>query len=363
MAEYKIWQPMKYSTAKDQSILNAALASEDYCIQLKMDGASYVWAKDLDGSVHLYGDKISKKTNAIIDKIDNFEHMKKYAEDNFPLGTQFIVEICAYYDWKTVPPTRYEHSKSTFVTSITGALPKKANERQAQTELCEAYVFDILYWDNESYWDKDFAERLQKAADEIYNMPTADWLSTAITAWDNKQETITKWLADGNEGGVLKLLHSKGKYSAKQGVREIGQTAYRPAGTSYKIKQVDTVDLFIIGIQMPTKEYTGHDGENYPYQDEEGNPVNRLWYFNYANGFVVGAYDDEDKIVEIGTVASGLDDTIREDAAKNPKNWLNKVIEISCMSIDRNTHTIRHPVFKSVRTDREMTDIHIGDQI
>ena len=66
---YRLWQPMKYATAKKKEVLDAALVSDEYGIELKVDGSSYVWSKDLDGSVHLYGDKISKKTGDVIDKI------------------------------------------------------------------------------------------------------------------------------------------------------------------------------------------------------------------------------------------------------------------------------------------------------
>ena len=80
---YRLWQPMKYATAKKKEVLDAALVSDEYGIELKVDGSSYVWSKDLDGSVHLYGDKISKKTGEVIDKIDNMPHMKAFAEEFF----------------------------------------------------------------------------------------------------------------------------------------------------------------------------------------------------------------------------------------------------------------------------------------
>ena len=66
MSEYKIYQPMKYAVARSMDILKEALNDPDYGIELKVDGASYVLAKDMDCSVHLYGDKISKKTGNMI---------------------------------------------------------------------------------------------------------------------------------------------------------------------------------------------------------------------------------------------------------------------------------------------------------
>ena len=69
----------------------------------------------------------------------------------------------------------------------------------------------------------------------------------------------------------------------------------------------------------------------------------------------LGAYKNN-KLVEVCRVASGLTDEIREDMANNPNNYLNQVIEIECMSVDKNAGTVRHPVFKRVRYDKNIED-------
>lgn len=351
---YGIYQPMKYATAKSMDILKEALASEDYAIQLKRDGASYVWAKDANGSVHLYGDKFSRKTGEVIDKIDNVPHLKEFAEKYFPNESAMVVEMCAHYNYTSGQPV--ERTESRYVNGVMLCTPSKATERQLSLGPLEAYAFDLLFWGGEDYASKDFEDR-DKALDEIYkelNMVGGHprWFAKAETIKENKADVIAGWLAAGEEGGVLKLLRSTGRLVAKHHLRSIGETAARPMHVTYKIKQVDTVDVVIMGIEMPTKEYTGKDPENYKYRDEEGNPVNRLWYLGYANAFVIGVYAG-DSLIKIGTVASGLDDATREQAALHPDEFVGAVIEVDCMSIDKAGRSLRHPRLMRFRPDKD----------
>lgn len=355
--KYGIYQPMKYATAKTMDILKEALNSEDYGLQLKRDGASYVWAKDLDGSVHLYGDKISKKTGAVIDKIDNVPHMKAFAEKYFPVGTALLVEMCAKCDYSTGAPI--ERTKSSYVNGIMLCTPQKATARQEKYGWMEAYLFDVLFWSDTDIGSMDCGGRIAhmeaifkglhaeaRAAGDY----TADWFTLAETIYENKDQVITEWIASGEEGGVLKLLYSKGRLSAKHHLRNIGETAARPMHVTYKVKQVDQVDVVVMGIEMPTPTYTGQV-ENAKHFDKDGNPVNRLYALGYANAFVIGAYSG-DTLLRIGTVASGLNDELRKDMADNPDNYVGEVIAVTCMSVDKNGCSLRHPRFTQMRPDK-----------
>ncbi len=351
--EYSILQPMKYATAKSMDILKEALESDDYAIQLKRDGASYVWTKDLDGTVHLYGDKISKKTGEVIDKIANVPHMATYAEKHFPPGTAIIVEICAHCDYSTGTPV--EKTKSQYVNGIMLCTGPRAAARQVNFGPVEAYAFDMLFWSDTDIASMDFEDRdthLNAVFKGLQAEEKADWFTKAETIRENKAEKIAEWLANGEEGGVLKLLRSKGRLSAKHHVRQIGETAARPMHVTYKIKQVDTTDVVITSVQMPSKPYQGKDPENYPYRDEDGNPVNRLWALGYANSFGIGVYDKDGHLYNIGSVASGLDDALREHAAKNPNDYIGQVIEVECMSIDKEGRSLRHPRLMRFRPDK-----------
>lgn len=337
---------MKYAVAKKPEVLQAALESDNYCIQLKKDGSSYALAKDLDGSVHLYKDQISKKTGEVIDKIDNVEHIKDFAQDWLPKGSQILIEIC------------YGQS-STDVNTIMLALPPKANQRQAENGLAHAYIFDILFWEEEPIWKLDFEQRWDKM-DEIWQdwlgHIKPDWLEIATAYREDKGAKIAEWLAAGEEGGVLKMLKSTKKTSAAHHVREIGATAARPMNTCFKIKQVDTVDAVIMNIQMPTSAYTGKDPDSHPYKDSEGKAINRLYALGMANGFVIGAYNNVGTLTQIGTVASGLDDELRLAAAESPDDYIGRVIEVDCMSRDREAKSLRHPRLMKFRPDKSAED-------
>ena len=364
MSNYKIWQPMKYATAKSKDILKDALNDPRYGIELKLDGASYSWTKDEDGSVHLYGDKISKKTGEIIDKIDNVPHLKRFAEKYFPKCSQILVEITCKYNWTE---GKWEpHSNSKFVNSIMLSNPDKAVKRQNETEPCHAYMFDMLYWDGESIYSKDCIDRYNTMK-QLYMAWVSeniaeDWLECTTMYIDNKAELIAEWIANGEEGGVLKLLRSEGRLSAAHAVSEIGETARRPMHTSYKIKQCDTIDVIVMGFEFPEKEYKGKDPENAQYKDEDGNPINRLYALGMINAFKIGLLDKKtNEIVCIGTVASGLNDEIRLNAATNPSAYLSRVIECACMSIDKENHSLRHPRFIRFREDKAAEQCLMGD--
>lgn len=359
--EYGVYQPQKYATAKTMDILKEALNSPDYGIQLKRDGASYTWTKDMDGSVHLYGDRISKKDGKVIDKIDNVPHMKQFAEKYFPVGTALVVEMCAHWDYATSTPV--EKTKSSYVNGIMLCTPTKAAQRQERLGVLEAYMFDVLFWSDTDIASLDCADRITHMeaiyrglkAEAGVDGNTCDWFTVAETIYENKDEVITRWLAEGEEGGVLKLLHSKGRLSAKHHLRKIGETAARPMHVSYKVKQVDQVDVFVTAIVMPDKEYTGQI-ENARFFDTDGNPINRLYALGYANAFAIGAYDDDGCLRHIGTVASGLNDELRKAMADNPDDYIGEVIAVTCMSVDKEGHTLRHPRFTQMRPDKDKKD-------
>ncbi len=350
--DYGVYKLMKYATSKKPEVLKEALESDNYCIQLKRDGASYILAKDADGSVHLYKDSISKKTGTFVDKIDNVPLIKKFAERYFPKESQLLVEIC--YG---------ETSKD--VNTIMLALPQKAISRQADTKPVEAYIFDCLFWNGEPIYAKDFADRWAFIESEWYSWlsyePIPDWLSKAETVYENKTEALSSWLNSGEEGGVLKLLHSTPKLSAAFQLRNIEQSAARPMHVTYKIKQVDTADVVIIGIQLPDSEYKGKDPDNYQYRDENNNPVNRLYALNMINAFEIGAYDSNGNLAKIGTVSSGLTDEIRSEAFYNPEKFIGITIEIEAMSKDNAAHTLRHPRLIHSRPDKPATDCKMED--
>ena len=150
------------------------------------------------------------------------------------------------------------------------------------------------------------------------------------------------------------------------------------ASQMFKWKEhMDSIDLVCIELLNPVMQYTGKELENWNYwycEDLEECvyaeypvaietlinlpnyiPVTKPYYYGWKNAMRLGAYKDGE-LVEVCKVASGLTDEMRQDMADNPYSYIGTVIEIECMSINKKEGTVRHPVFKSIREDKDRYD-------
>jgi ATP-dependent DNA ligase len=250
------------------------------------------------------------------------------------------------------------------------SLPAKAIQRQQENGWVKAYIFDILYYAEEAIYTQDFSIRWDcmtrcfkewVAMSCLFDATFPEFVELAETHHYDKGEHLAEWMARGEEGGVLKMLTSTAKTSAAHHVREIGATAARPMNTTFKIKQVDTVDVVIMDIQLPGTAYTGKDPDNHPYKDADGKAINRLYALNMINAFVIGVYMPTGELRQIGTVASGLDDELRLAAWDDADEYRMKVIEVDCMSIDKVHKTLRHPRLMRFRPDKDHTECTVGN--
>ena len=141
---------------------------------------------------------------------------------------------------------------------------------------------------------------------------------------------------------------------------------------------MDSIDLVCMGFCDPTKEYTGKEIETWPYwvkttgeveelsmsckYGEEGwQPVTKYYAFNQYSAIKIGAYDNNGTLVELGTVSSGLTDEMKQSMSENPIFYLGMVVSLDCMSIDKGNKTLRHPVFKAWRDDKNPEDCKISE--
>ena len=156
----------------------------------------------------------------------------------------------------------------------------------------------------------------------------------------------------------------------------------RPAWSSVKIKKMDYADVVCMGTCDATKEYTGKEIETWPYWIIEENselgwhfyqkctvgvpssirspnfrtvPVTKGYFYGWKTAIRIGAYNDKGELVEIGTVASGLTDELRENL-KNFDDYYLRVCSVQCMEKDKQEHTLRHPFFKGFRDDKNAKD-------
>jgi ATP-dependent DNA ligase len=327
--------PMRYAVKPSQSQIEQAWSSGDWIAQEKKDGAFYQLEKTDVGDIYMFGRTVSKKTGEYTEKSDNFPHIKKWAEDSLPNGTILIGEIY-------VPG-----GKSNDVTKISGCTPANAYKRQFESSEYQPvhyYVFDIIRFKGQDLCDMGTVDRLVRLEWGLDGLWDGEYVECAQTYYDNFEEHLKNIFAAGGEGMVFK--HMDCPYRA--GKRTTASQMFK-----YK-ESLDSVDLVCIGLEDPTYYYEGKEAESWPYKNEKGELITKPAYYGWKTALRVGAYKDG-KIKEVGTVASGLTDADREDMGVNPENWIDKVVEIQCMSTTKDG-ALRHPVFRRVREDKGPDD-------
>lgn len=329
--------PMRYSNKPSDSQVLASWESGEWVAQPKIDGAWYQLEKTSNGEIYLFGRTVSKKTGEYTEKIGNVPHIESWAT-YLPNGTILIGEI-------HVPG-----GKSNDVTKIMGCTAANAYKRQFESDEyggpIHYYIFDCIRYNGVDLCSTPFIERydyyLQKELGELFS--NQDYIELAPLYKRNFEKRLQEIFANGGEGMVFKRK----------------DCLYRPdkrtsaLKESYKYKEhLDSIDLVCMELLDPVKEYTGKELETWPYY-EDNIPVTKPYYYGWKNAMRLGAYKDG-QLVEVGRVASGLTDELRQDMAEHPENYLNKTIEVECMSTTKDG-ALRHPVFKQVREDKDPQD-------
>ena len=338
--------------------LSEVCENGEYFLEEKVDGAFYQFVKTQNYS-YLFGRTVSRKTGLLTEKGANVPHIMD-ALSSIPADTVIVGEI--YIPGGT----------SKNVVSIMGCLPQKAIARQ-KAEPIHFYLHDITFYNGEdltSLGAEDRYDILYKLWDEC-GLAQYSFLKLAEKVTENLEQTISDILARGGEGAVLKKKDAP--YTPDK----------RPAWSTIKIKQMDSIDLVCMGFCTPTKEYTGKEIESWPYwvkttddpefgeveelsmsckYGEEGwQPVTKYYAFNQYSAIKIGAYDNNGTLVELGTVSSGLTDEMKQSMSENPDFYLGMVVSLDCMSIDKGSKTLRHPVFKTWRGDKNPEDCKISE--
>ena len=360
--EAKIISPMKIwkIPAGKEYMLSDIYKNGQYFLEEKIDGCFYEYEKT-DNYSYLFSRSKSKITGTLSEKSGNVPHIMS-ALDCLPPNTIIIGEV--YFPGK----------KSNDAVTIMGCLPEKAINRQKNNPI-HYYIHDIIEYDGVDLINAGAEDRYKilEAVWKKHNLDQYDFLRLAVKVDTDFEKEIEKIFSEGGEGVVLK----------KRDYPYVPDK--RPAWSTIKIKQEDSIDLVCIGLCDATKEYTGKELETWPYweiymgKDPEnkndvyvktdmcqyGNegwqPITKYYFNGWKTAIEIGAYDDNGNLVKIGTVSSGLTDEIREDMTYNPNKYINRVCALDCMSIDKKEHTIRHPRFKMWRDDKNAEDCKINE--
>ena len=337
--------------------IDDVINDDNYFATEKIDGSFYAFNKTPNYS-YLFGRTTSVKTGLPTEKGANVPHILA-AFDKIPENTVIIGEIY------TGDKTKQVNS----VTTIMGCLPTKAIKKQEEEGYLHFYIYDIIMLNGEDLSQKGALERyniLAKLCEE-YNITDNEFIELAALLSGDNRENFENIVAQGGEGIVLKR---------KDSIYDFGK---RPAWQSIKLKKSNTIDAVLIGFEDATIEYTGKELESWPYwrleiddnhytvvdecmYGEEGwYPITKGHFYNWKTAIQVGAYDENDNLKLIGTIASGLTDDLREDFANHPQNYLNRVVEIDCMELMKKDSTLRHGVFKKFRYDKNKEECTIKE--
>lgn len=344
-------EPMLIWKTDNKEALSKVFDGKEYFLQEKIDGyfEQIVITKN---HVYMFSRVKSSSTGLLTEKISHVPHIERAFKD-FPENSIIIGEIY-------IP-----NGTSKNVTSILGCLPAKAITRQEKEGLLNLYIHDIIYYDNINLMMAGAEDRynILKAVFYKHNLDDYSFLQLAGKIDKNLELTVSNILISGGEGAVLKKRDAPyvpGK---------------RPAWSTIKIKQMDSIDLVCTGFCPPTREYTGKELDTWdlwldPVTEEkhitdapETNwiPITRYYFNGWYTAIEVGAYDSEGNLKTLGKVSSGLTDEIKQDMTENPDKYLNRVCSLDCMSIDKKEHTLRHPAFKNWRDDKSAKDCIISE--
>lgn len=347
-----------------ESMLSEVCSNGEYFLEEKIDGAFYQFVKT-ENHCYLFGRTVSKVSGILTEKSDNVPHLKE-ALNCLPAGTILIGEI--YVPGGT--------SKDT--VSIMGCLPTLAIKRQKDAPI-HYYVHDIIAYDSVNLINSpaDLRYKILAAIWKKHNLNQYSFLRLATRVDEDMEAEISRILKSGGEGVVLK----KKDYPYSPGKR--------PAWSTIKVKQMDSIDLICTGFCDATKEYTGKELETWPYWEERGEqnqddeytwllsegqyyedyvhnphiyrPVTKPYFLGWKTAIRIGAYNDKGELIDLGTVSSGLTDDNKREMTEHPELWLGTVVALDCMQVDKKEHTLRHPVFKCKRDDKDAKDCVISE--
>lgn len=348
----KIYDPMLVHKCPDN--VQEVLSKGRWIGSKKVDGYFELLVKE-ENQVYMFARSVSKKTGFFTEKSDNVPHLKKWVSENLPNGTCLIGEVY-------VPG-----GKSSDVTKFLGCLPEKAVLRQKEYGNLRFYCHDLIKYAGKDYVldEEPYSKRYSDLCKYIDLgsplIPEIEVAGCYDGVYIDLLQKAAQLIDDGEEGMVIRNeagLYLPGKRRAKE---------------MFKIKQEDSFDAIIIGFIEPEKQYKGKEEKTWKYWvDIEDHPrpspyttfgaekriaipVTKAYMMGWKGGITIGLYSDGN-IIPIGTISSGISDAMKEDMAKNPDEYLGRVVEIQAMSVDKKEHSVRHGRFVRMRPDKPATD-------
>lgn len=319
-----VWKLPKNKLHKRKEVCE----SGKYFAQPKLDGSCYIYEKTKYGKSYLFSRRQSVKTDLLVEKGDRVPHIMEYLDSLVPNETILVMEIY------------YPGEKSRNVTSIMGCNAPKAVERQRNKPL-NAYIHDILMYEGRSCLGMTNIDRWHELSEVALAYFHPDFIKVADIKLDKIDQFIEDCIDEGYEGAILKL--SKGMYFPTK----------RKAWNFIKFKIESEYDVICTGFDPPNKEYQGTTPlEQWGFWEGQV-PVTKPYAKGWVGALRLGVYKDG-KIVDLGTVASGLTDAILEEIKVNPNKFVNQPLLIKAM--EPTEGNLREKRFIKFRDDINPTD-------
>ena len=306
--------------------------------EFKYDGFRMLINKDEKGEIRIFTRRLDEVTK-------QFPEVKEYAK-KYIKGESFIIDSEAVgFDPKT--------GKSKQFQEISQRIKRKYNIEKVQKELpVEINVFDILFYNNKPLLKIPFIERRKILEKIIKPKKHALVLADQIITDNEKKvsEFYKKALAEGEEGIMIKKLDAPYKPGAR-------------VGYGVKLKPAENeLDLVIVKAEAGTGKRAG-----------------------WLTSFTVACRGDDNKLLEIGKVSTGLKEkagekTSFEDMTHKLKKLIKSehgrevivkpeiVITITYQEIQASPtyssgYALRFPRFTRLREDRSIKDIASLDEV
>lgn len=332
--------PMKYyennlDLPKAQEMLSNK--NNDFFAMRKYDGE---WARAiiLKDSVLIQSRSISKITGTYGNKTELVPHIVSELQHFFPPGTVLLGEL-AFNDYT---------STSREVGSVLRCKPEKAIARQKEKPL-HFFVFDVLAYNGVDLTNLPFSKRFMP---EYTVRPEAKYidapLNTSGIAANFMDFADFIWQKGGE--GVM-IVRNDMKYSPGS----------RTAWQTLKVKKkLGNIELKVIGVIEPNKNYEGNDpsGSWMFWVDANDKrltktdllnmrnlgrimPVTKPYYNNWKNGVIVSLNGNP------VSVTSGLTDHMREYLARPEtlEDIKNGKVFAIISGMEKTEKSIRHPIF------------------
>jgi ATP-dependent DNA ligase len=294
--------------------------SANFVCEPKVDGSRYLMHVGVGGN-RFTSRHISKKTGSFTEKTDNIPHLRDYfVNENLDVELEGCV-----FDGEIVRGNLL--SKSSEVTKIMGALPKKAIQLQNELGYVDYYVFDLLFDRGNDIRNQPYEVRRNLLLDRLESLADPNkHLNIIPVKYTDKEEFFRDIIEAGGEGVILKDA----------------QASY---GNGWaKVKRKATFDVIILDYEEPTKITKKVSGEESISRFYENGWIGAIKFGQYYNG----------RLTEFGS-CSGMDDATREDLSRNKVENIGRVIEIECQERTK-TGRFRHPRFIRFRYDKKAED-------